>query len=359
MREDILSEQQRAKILDLWNLNPDSPPSLLELIKEAFPDQDIDGRSKEGRAVKEFLATRQIKARGAHEYQPKDIALTDEQKEYITNNVYAMKAVEIARVLFENDKINNLNGETRAVNEFIKGLSPRDLYADPNDVPQSEYKNPRTQAAAIARVNKYVLEAIDKNRILPKQKKELESLIRYLSTFRFAHQINTYSSEVDRTLFESSFVRYTHDKSDLTQEEVDQYIVLSIEVVISSNIQETIRIIQRQIDQEIEVGGKIPMALIEANNTARTEYNQCVTRQQKLLSDLKEKRSSRLSKQIKASASILNLVEMWKDEESRQKMLELAERKKQSLKEEVGRLETIDEMKAKILGINEDEVLNG
>jgi hypothetical protein len=270
-----------------------------------------------------------------------------------------MKAVEIARVLFENDKINNLNGETRAVNEFIKGLSPRDLYADPNDVPQSEYKNPRTQAAAIARVNKYVLEAIDKNRILPKQKKELESLIRYLSTFRFAHQINTYSSEVDRTLFESSFVRYTHDKSDLTQEEVDQYIVLSIEVVISSNIQETIRIIQRQIDQEIEVGGKIPMALIEANNTARTEYNQCVTRQQKLLSDLKEKRSSRLSKQIKASASILNLVEMWKDEESRQKMLELAERKKQSLKEEVGRLETIDEMKAKILGINEDEVLNG
>jgi hypothetical protein len=66
-----------------------------------------------------------------------------------------------------------------------------------------------------------------------------------------------------------------------------------------------------------------------------------------------------LSKQIKASASILNLVEMWKDEESRQKMLELAERKKQSLKEEVGRLETIDEMKAKILGINEDEVLNG
>ena len=50
---------------------------------------------------------------------------------------------------------------------------------------------------------------------------------------------------------------------------------------------------------------------------------------------------------------------MWKDEESRQKMIMLAERKKEALKEEVGRLQTIDEMKARILGIDEDEVLNG
>lgn len=356
---DLLSEEQKAKILNLWNSNPNNPPALLDLIREAFPDQEIDGRSKEGRAVKEFLASREIKARGAHEYQPKDVTLSEEQKEYITNNVYTMKAVEMARILFGNDKINNLNAETRVVNDFIKELSPRDLYADPNDVPQNDYKPPRTHPAAIIKVNKYVLDAIDKSKILPKQKKDIESLIGYLSTYRFVHQINTYSTEADRELFESSFVRYTYDKSDLTQEEVDQYIVLSMEVVISFNIQETIQIIQRQIDQEVETGGKIPMTLIEANNTARTEYNQCVTRQQKLLSDLKEKRSSRLSKQIKATASILNLVEMWKDEESRQKMLKLAELRKQSIKEEVDRLETIDEMKAKILGIDEDEVLNG
>tara|TARA_Y100001973_G_C5207362_1_gene342539 strand:+ start:3867 stop:4943 length:1077 start_codon:yes stop_codon:yes gene_type:complete len=354
-----LSDDQRKIILDLWNSRPEDPPSLLELIKAAFPDQKIDGRSKEGRAVKEFLATRKIKARGAHEYQPKDIVLSDEQKEYITNNVYTMKAVEIARILFGNERINNLNAETKAVNEFIKTLSPEDLYADPNDVPQEEYKPPRTQAAAIMRINKYVLDAVDKSKILPKQKKDIESLIGYLSTYRFIHQINTYGTENDRELFESSFIRYTYDKFDLTQEEVDQYIVLSMEVVISFNIQATIQIIQRQIDQEVETGGKIPMALIEANNTARTEYNQCVTRQQKLLSDLKEKRSTRLSKQIKATASILNLVEMWKEEESRQKMLKLADLRKQSVKDEVDRLETIDEMKAKILGIGEDEILNG
>ena len=42
---ELLSEEQKAKVLDLWNLSPDNPPSLLELIKEAYPNQNIDGRS--------------------------------------------------------------------------------------------------------------------------------------------------------------------------------------------------------------------------------------------------------------------------------------------------------------------------
>ena len=50
---------------------------------------------------------------------------------------------------------------------------------------------------------------------------------------------------------------------------------------------------------------------------------------------LKEKRSTRLSKQVKATASILNLVEMWKDEESRQKMIQIAERRKKVIEKEI------------------------
>ena len=74
------------------------------------------------------------------------------------------------------------------------------------------------------------------------------------------------------------------------------------------------------------------MSLVEAINTAQTEYNQCVNRQQKLLSDLKQKRSDRLSKQIKENASILNLVQMWKAEESRKKLIKIAETRKRLLK---------------------------
>jgi len=113
------------------------------------------------------------------------------------------------------------------------------------------------------------------------------------------------------------------------------------------------------MDSNVEAGEKISMSLVEAISTSRNEYNQSVSRQQKLLQDLKVKRSDRLSKQVKENASILNLVELWKEEESRKEMIRLAEMRKELLSKEVERLSTIDEIKARILGLSKDEVLNG
>jgi len=106
-------------------------------------------------------------------------------------------------------------------------------------------------------------------------------------------------------------------------------------------------------------GRRLSMGLVSAINDAQTEYNQCVNRQQKLLSDLKEKRSDRLKKEIKNNASIINLVQMWKEEESRKKLIKLAEIRKKAVSNEVEKLSSIDEVKARILGISEDEVLEG
>ena len=50
---------------------------------------------------------------------------------------------------------------------------------------------------------------------------------------------------------------------------------------------------------------------------------------------------------------------MWKEEESREKMIHLAELRKESLKEETQKLASMDEIKARIMGLTEDEVLNG
>ena len=100
------------------------------------------------------------------------------------------------------------------------------------------------------------------------------------------------------------------------------------------------------------------MALVEAINTAQTEYNQCVNRQNKLLESLKEKRSDKLKKQLQENASILNLVEMWKEEESRKQLLQLTELRKKTLKGEIEKLSGMDEVKARIMGLTEDEALN-
>jgi hypothetical protein len=358
----ILTPEQELKLLQEWNNRPNNPPSLAELVKIAFNRDDLDGRSKEGKSVKLFLASRQIKPKKSHEYSPKGlIELADEQKEYISNNCHVMTGLEMAKTIFKNESLTNLSQETRSVLEYLKNIPSNIKYknSETEAIPTEEYRPPKSEERAIAKINKYILEGIDKNKINSKIKKDINSLIGYMNTFRFSHQINLYDDEKDRELFESSFVRYTYDKNDLTQEEVDQYIVLSTEVVISSNIQQTINVLQNQIDLAIEEDGKIPMTLVEASNTARKEYNDCVNRQQKLLNDLKVKRSEKLSKQVKENASILNLVQMWKEEESRVKLIKMAEMRKQVIEKEIDRLSSMEELKCKILGISKEEILNG
>ena len=357
-----LTEEQKLSILKEWNDRPENPPSLLELIRVAYPDKNYDGRTKEGRAVKKFLATRQIVADGAHVYKPKDkIKLTQEHKEYISNNAGMMSPVEIARIIFKDNKITNLNQEAKSVSEYIGTLDNKVVYQTPEQPPENnEYKPPKTNLRMTQRVNKYVHDGLDENNLKSKEKAGIEALIGYMHTFRFNHQINNFETQNDRDLFESSFIRYTYDKPDLTQEEVDQYIVLSSEVVISANIQRRKEHLTAMLDAVVEdTDGRASMSLVEVIGKVETEYNQSVNRQQKLLGDLKEKRSDRLSKQIKENASILNLVQVWKDEENRKKMIHLAEMKKEIIKEEVERLSSMDEIKCRIMGLGEDEALNG
>jgi hypothetical protein len=362
MNEIDLSQEQKDLIIKTWNDRKDNPPSLQELTQIVFPDiPNIDGRSKYGKAVKNFLASRELKVKTKSEYTPKDrIDFTQEQKDYITNNASSMSAVDLARDLFNNYGLNNLSIEARSIQEYLDSL-PKQIQSNTSDREddQGDYKPPKNLERALVRVNKYVLNGIDKDKLTAKQKKDLTSLISYLHTYRFLHQISTYVTSQDRELFESSFIRYAYDKSDLTQEEVDQYIILATEVVISSNIQRTIQTLQEQIDIEMSSGNRIPMPLIEAVTSARTEYNQCVTRQQKLLNDLKVKRSERLSNLVKENASILNLVQMWKDEDTRKEMIKMADMRREILKGEVGRLSSMDDVKARIFGLTEEEVLDG
>jgi len=366
MSQDILlNDEQKMAVLKLWNEN-EEPPSLIDLIKQAYPDQNYDGRSKHGKAVSKFLKERSLNARKAHEYKKKEVPeLTEDQKSYIANHCALMKPLEIARAIFGNKELTNLNNEVNLVRDHIKTLDPRitHIIAE-NEESASDgtgYKPPKSVNAAIQRINKYVPTGYNKDKLTPAQRKCAEVLLGYLHTFRYSHQINTYTSEQDQNLFESSFVRYTHDKPDLTQEEVDQYIVLATEVVISSNIQANIVRLQELLDDNADdtEGRRISMSLVESISSARTEYNQCVNRQQKLLNDLKIKRSERISKQVKENASILNLVEAWKEEESRMKMIKLANMRKQIVEKEIENLSSMDELKSRIFGLSKDEALNG
>jgi secreted Zn-dependent insulinase-like peptidase len=106
---------------------------------------------------------------------------------------------------------------------------------------------------------------------------------------------------------------------------------------------------------ENDEGMRVSMGLVEAIGKAGTEYDQCLKRQQKLLEDLKEKRSSRLSKQIKENASILNLVQAWRHEENRMKLLKLGELEQKLVLEEVDKMMNMSEVRCLILGLNKED----
>jgi len=362
MDEELqLSEEQKVKLLTSWN-NSASPPALKDLTIEIF-GHELDGRSKEGRAIKAFLATHSLKPRPAQEHIPKEkLTLSLEQMEYISKNCNTMTSLDMARILFKNTLLTNLNQETRVVNEYAKTLDKKLTYGDAEDVPSGDWSPPKSLITAIARVNKYLHHGIDKDKITAKQRKDLESLIGYLHTFRFRHQINNFETDTDRQLFESTFIRYTYDKSDLTQEEVDQFILLANEIVMASTIQRRSERLQVLLDESSQSGEdnvRIAMSLVEAIGKAQIEYNACVKRQQDLTNSLKEKRSDRLGKQLKDNASILNLVQLWKLEETRNKMIKLAQLQKLAVKEEIDRLMSMEELKSKIMGLSTNEALNG
>ena len=368
VQSNLLTEDHKRKALDEWNSRPDDPPSQQEIIDctgYKNPDGTIpDGRSKFGRQMKAFMASRQCKPKGAHEHRIKGpVDLTKENKEYLDSNRALMTGFEMAKILFGN-LITPLSRETLTVNEYLasQGQAEQVDRVSQREGQRAEYRPPKSFDKILQRYNKYFhLHPLNKDSMLSREKKNLEVLMKYMNTYRFSHQMGTCVSLTDRELFESSFIRYTNDKNDLTQEEVDQYIVLCIEVVIASNIQTRVERLQNMLDDTADdtEGRRISMGLVEAISSRQSEYNQCVNRQQKLLESLKEKRSARLSKQIKENASILNLVQLWKDEESREKLIKLAELRKNVLKEEVENLSSMDEVKSRILGLSEEEVLNG
>ena len=135
-----LNEDQQLAILEEWNKRPDDPPYVKELIALVFPDipEDMkDGRSKYGRAVKKFLAEKSLKAKVTNKYYPKEkVELNEDQKEFITNNCSAMKPMDMARFIFEDDKISALDLRYKVLTEFISTLPNQIKYSENSeDVP--------------------------------------------------------------------------------------------------------------------------------------------------------------------------------------------------------------------------------
>ncbi len=315
-----LTSEQKEEILRFWNEKMQGSskvcPSLKELTIHIFKEE-LDGRSLEGRAIKDFLATRELKPKTTSEYEKDLYKLSDDHKEYIDNNCQTNSVFDMSKSLF-GPTISNLSKETRAIAEYVKTLDKVKVYKpiEAYEIPSGEYEPPKTLDRVIRRINMYTNTEFEKDKITPRQKKNAEMLLKYLHTYRFVKQMNIYDSDSDRKTCEDVFVRFTYDKPELSEEEIDQYIVLANEAVLAFKAQ----------------------------------------RRSEKLQGMLESISDNSPEQAKFAMSLV--LEAWKNEESRRNWIRLAEVEQKAVGDELIKLEGLSEIKAKLMGLSKEEILN-
>jgi hypothetical protein len=365
-----LTQAQKEKIHEYFDNNPNFEKLSIKKVVQFVGGDSADYRDDFGRLVRKYIVDTKLGLR-KQVIPPKALdILSPEKREYIKNNIDVQKPVEMARVLFDNPQLTNASPETRLVIDECRRLASPDALVDAEEIAAERYVPPKSFQRVIGKINKYLhssgfpngtemsAKEIEQN-LTPKQKLALNQLIGYMNNYEFIHLMNMYDSITDRELLESAFICYTWDKPELTAEEVKQYITLSNESVIGANIQGHIKELQQLLKDESESEDKkIRISLVEAISSARTEYNQCVARKEKLNSALVKKRSDKVNEDARVNASMLELIAYWQNAEKRELIRRAAEERKKKLKDEATRLTNLPDIMVEIWGFSADELID-
>lgn len=349
----ILDDEQKRFILGLWKTTPD----LMEITRKLFDNKDLDGRSKEGRAVRKFLAEEKLNYKTTVQKKADEITFTKSQKEFLMgeNVKVGMSALDIAKLVFKDSKIKTLSNKHRAVVDFLKNF--RQDVIDSNEIVTSEsWSPPKSISKALKKVNDWCGVELVEGELQRKQKLLIEQLIKHLRSPRFHHFINQYSTLADRDLFESEFVRAVWDKPDLTNDELNSYVTLCTNYVRQKHIQQRVDRLNALLN-DADSERDVTMRLTELIKATSDELNQCEKRIESLTKDLNGSRQQRLKAKGEENGSIFALVEAFTDKEERDRMIMMAELQNKLIEEEADRLESMDEYKARVLGISKKEIL--
>ncbi len=348
-----LTEEQKEEILKLFKKNPD----LMFITRKVFNDETIDGRSKQGRAVRKFLAEQDKKAKTTLVPKAEQIHLTKEQKEFLmTDNIeVGMNALEIARLTFKDRDVQPLSMKHRIIVDFLKTYRP-EIVDDNEIVTKEKWTPPKSINRAIVKINNFCGTTLEELNLQTKQKKLVEQLILYFKSPRFNHFINQYVTLADRDLFESEFVRAVWDKPDLTNDELNLYVTVCANYVRQKHIQQRIDKLNALLDDQ-DNERDITMRLTEIIKATSEELNQCEKRIESLTKDLNGSRTARLKAKGEENGSIFALVEAFQEREERDRMIMMAELQNKLIEEEADRLESMDDYKARVLGISKKELL--
>jgi len=330
--------------------------NFVDRTQKCFRDDDLDGRTKEGRAVRKYLIENNIDYKTTRRKPQDKIELNDSQKEFIMQQAQeGMSSLEIAKLIFPEKRVKPLSNEQRTVLAHINEINP-DFVPSQDSAAVSDYVPPKSQSRVVKKINDSTGLGLDDGKLNRQKQICIEKLQINLSNSRFLKIINNYLNKGDRELFEQEFIRLSWDKPDLTADEINLYLnvckeVINLEVV-SAHLNKLNEMFDVADDQT-----EMTVRLAEIIKAKSQEYHQCETRIENLTKKLQGDRAERMKKNQKDNASFLAIVQMFQEEEERKNMVRMAEMQKKLIKEEAERMEGMAEWKARILGINQDDAI--
>ncbi len=347
-----LSKEQKEFLRE----NAARVPDLIDLTRQCFDRKDLDGRSKEGRAVRKFLADSAIEYQTTNRPPAEAIEFTPEQVEFILDQAKdGLSSLHIARIVFPDRQVRPLSAEQRAVLAEIRNVNP-DIMPSQDSGALNTYIPPKATSRIIKKINDATGIGLEESKLNRQKQICVERLMVNLSNSRFLKIINNYLSEEDRVLFEHEFIRLTWDKPDLTADEINLYLNVCKEVINLEVVSAHLNKLNDMFDVADEQQ-EMSIRLAEIIKAKSSEYHQCETRIENLTKKLQGDRGERMKKMHKENASFLSIVQLFQEEEERKTMMRIAEMQKQAVKQEADRLEGMAEWKARVLGISKDDVL--
>jgi hypothetical protein len=348
----MLTEEQKQKIIDIFKSTSD----LNEITRRVFENDKIDGRSKEGRLVRQFMIENQLQFKTARREKKETIEFSKEQKEFIIQQAESgLSSLKIAEIIFPDREVKPLSAEQRTVLETIKEINP-DFLPSQDSGALNDYIAPKSPPRIVKKINDATGMDLDETKLNRPMKICVERLGINLNNSRFLKIVNNYLSKGDRELFEQEFIRLTWDKPDLTADEINLYLNVCKEIinleVISCHLNKLNEMFDIADDQN-----EMSVRLSEIIKAKSSEYHQCENRIENLTKKLQGDRAERMKSRQKENASILSIVQLFQEQEERQNMVRIAEMQKELVKEEANRLEGMSEWKARVLGIYQDDVI--
>lgn len=340
------------------------------LVPLVLPGAKPDGRSPMGKAIRLFLAGESLTVKAPERTTAEEVVLTEAHKEQIRRLHNTIdSSLELARIVLADPSIKPLSRAFRAVFAYRKECFPEGVKTVEVPVEDDEYTPPVTMQELCRVVNGFVTtgdsrNAYNSNNLKVSEERGLRALMGYLRVYGLKYAATSFKQQVDRDLFLSTFIRWTHTKPDLTEIEVDQMISAATETVNIAQMGREIETVKQYhqtiIDgEEVDANGKkrrFGQADVEQINGLRTKHDQSKGRLKQLMEALEQVRSKRIDAMKERNASILNLLDEWmKDEQKRADLIEMGIREKDDDMREIGRLRGLEDVTALISGQSEEE----